>query len=293
MGFAIPYDTRQDINNYKIYKDNIDYIYFTPDFISNLDNDNNFESLFYIINPLEVYPYIDLSSLPLLSTSELKLIMYRYIKPLTRRIENLGLIVSDTSMIPLLRQQGYELNIIVKGNISNRSMYQLSKEYDVSDIILPPNSLRDTYLMNEIKDIESDSTRNSYCINYHCILNNINYFSDSRIQYYDLLNSKDNYNLDIFNYSVEDCLRRNFIVPRWIDKLPKFDTYVLEPTNNLFTLLDAYLNRSDDLDTKELFSIPYRIPIVDVPNKLLRCRCSECDIRCTTCKDTLIRLNIL
>lgn len=293
MKFAIPYMSKFDYFDYKYNDKLLHYVYCVPSFLSNLDDDYKFKTLFDVLNPYSTLPYWDLSTLPIVTTLELDTIFNDKISPLLDLVENSGLIVSDPRLVTIVKVYNPNVRIIMKGNINFRAMYQLYKGYGISELILSPDSLRNTILMEDISNILKAPDNNVYQINFYGILNNMLHYGSSNLSTIDFTESIDNYSLETSNYSTEDCMRRNFILPRWLKRLPKMDTYVLEPTRNLFELLKAYVSESDDSDTTELFSLPQRIPIVDVPNKLIKCRCRECDVKCTTCKDTLTRLNIL
>lgn len=210
-----------------------------------------------------------------------------------------GVIVTDLNLARSLHNIFPRLEIHTSCNTQSfiRKNYDYWKQIfgdSLASVNPPREFFRNEKLREELKDIgiPIKAIVNEACyygcpqnMNHACYIgnvqsNNIVYFCDRR------------------EWKYSDILRTNFILPRHLKIYDNcVDVYKIagrhRSTENIFHILDCYVNERNDVDLFSLLSSRFihgriidkglKLPVKNVPDKILTCECKECGKECNIC----------
>lgn len=318
LGFAIPFngkDHKHYIELLNKYKNHIDYVYIAnnPVFkdkmrnisypiLQDTEGQNYYKEceLFLENRPKDIPVYLDCSEFYHdTNFDSLDYEVKNFLIPEIEKYHLEGLIVSDYGIASLVRTR-YDLNldIVVYGLNNLRAMYSYEEDLNITDFILPVDTLRNRDYVEYLKKVLKDYDKNTYNAKLQAVVNNTEYYGDTC------------YNKDVYRQSritymrysqwnrPNDFFRKNWVLPRWLKIYDEIiETYILEglysyDTDKLFKTLDCYINKKDDCTLSDILNCPMEealanLPLNRVKGKLARCMCRECGVICDTCVSEL------
>jgi hypothetical protein len=314
MGFAIPFNGTNPITfiqRLDQYKDYIDYIYISNNHIFY----DNKRTTSYLLNKEDYVRYMKHCKTFLEACSDYKIFLdisqifvpessrflrdkvISFLKPEFDTYPNLtGVIVSDYELTELIHQLMPDIEIIQASNLNLRAMYTYEKTLNITDFILPKDSLRNYDYIQYLKKIRKNYKNNAYNFKYQAIVNNSCYYGCPTADHVSKQCMRILSDVYCFHPDPNDFMRRNWVLPRWLHLYDDIiDTYIIEglyeyDQDKLFSILDAYINRRDDIYLQDIIRVPLRyhkIPVSCIHNKLNHCMCMECDVICNSCKQKI------
>lgn len=312
MGLAIPYNGI-DYKKYNQFledrKSDIDYIYIANNSVfENRDRNIAYTILqddvgegyykdcekFLESRPKDVPIFLDCTEFYHPSNyNSMKGEIESFLIPELDRYSFTGIITCDYGVASYIKNNT-DYDVIIYGLSNLRAMYSYEEDIEVSDFILPLDTLRNRDYVEYLKKVKQDYNKNSYDAKFQAVVNNNRYYGD-------MCFNQDAYKVTRTGYMKYgqwnrpyDEFRKNWVLPRWLkiyDDL--IETYIIEglytySVEGLFKTVDAYIHRSDDILLSDIVSTRLQdYPVKDIKGKLARCMCRECDVSCTTCKDIL------
>lgn len=311
--FSIPYNNTEPEKYLELiepYKENIDNIYLGIPGIESHCNDNSINHIDAFINTkrfLELskgkYKRLITLNKAFYSISDVdkSLFILNTITPLILTYEIEGVIVSDFNLAVILKETLPDLEIQTSCNTYqfNLNSYKLwNKEVGVTTFNPPREVLRTPELLKEIKNL---GFKLKYIVNEACIygcpqnINHACYIANS-INYIPIT-----YYCERPKWKYSDILKTNFILPRHLKLFDEFvDIYKIagrnSTTDRIILMIDAYVNERNDIDLVDIMTSRLRtklfksknisIPVNRIPDKLLTCKCAECDT-CNICNKVI------
>lgn len=309
--FSVPYNNSNPDEYLKAilpFKNSIENIYFsypgvgahvTPDNLINNLSDAYEYTQGFLTQTKGVYKRIlavNTCFIPLSDTDKQAFIINTLL-PILLGFEIEGIIISDFTLARLIHQMIPNLEIHTSCNTYQFNEKTYEYWYDEAGISVfnpPRESLRNPQLL---KNIKSDKWKIKCLVNEACLYGcpqNINHAcylsvgSELHTAYF--------CNRSTWRYS--DILRTNFILPRWLKYFDDIvDIYKLSgracPTEKIVDMLDAYINERNDVNLLRIITwrvdiqdSRFIIPVNRVPDKLLDCKCSDCD-SCKICENVV------
>lgn len=230
-----------------------------------------------------------------------RLMIINQLTPLVEYYNIEGVIVCDFSLGVLIHQQWPNLDIQTSCNTFqfNLNSYRLWHDSVGTTTFNPPREiLRTPQLLKHVKSLgfKLKCIVNEACI-YGCP-QNINHACYIAYESLSNCNIVHQYFCERPEWKLQDILKTNFILPRWLNKFDNLvDVYKLAgrslPTDKIITIIDAYVNERDDVFLEDIISSrtrryfhqnAIRLSVQNIPDKLLTCQCASCDT-CTQCAD--------
>lgn len=312
MGLAIPYngiDYRKYIDYATAREKNIDYIYIANNQVFKDKNRNisytimqNEEGKHYYEDCNKFLENRD-NRIPVFldctefyhpsNYTDMTVEIERFLLPELEKYELAGIITSDYGVASYIKTRT-DYDAIIYGLNNLRAMYSYEQDLDISDFILPLDTLRNRDYIEYLRNIHSDYNKNSYDAKFQAVVNNTDYYGDPCF-------NKNAYRVTRTEYMKYDqwhrpydVFRQNWVLPRWLKIYDDIiETYIIEGLYNysiddLFKTVDCYISRTNDCTLGDIAktSIP-DYPVKDIKSKLARCMCRECDYSCDTCKQAL------
>lgn len=315
--FSVPYNNSNPdeyFNIIKPYLKNIDSVYFEyPGLIDNHASKRNISIDDIIENRsntelfLRKYGFICKCVItinncfyPMTQTECYNFVLFQ-LQPVLKAFPQIkSAIVSDFQLACCIRKICPNIGIQTSCNTYQFNNVQMKRWNDILNIELfnpPRESLRNIEMLEQFRQT---NFKLKYIVNEGCVygcpqqINHACYIS-TKTQIQDLF-------CDNQEYKYRYLLQSNWILPRWLKYL---DNYVdvfklsgrLEPNKAIKNILDAYINERNDVD---LFSIittrqntifkkqnpQFKINVNLIPDKLLMCKCEECDA-CNICLNVM------
>lgn len=232
---------------------------------------------------------------------QLQLFLMTKIVPLVEKYKINGFILTDYNMAVMIHKIYPELELHTSCNCfqwTTRIM-NLWKENAGISIFNPPREILRS--PEKLKEFKNAGFKLKCIVNESCLYGcpeTINHCMALAAENMTLKNCNRNDLANVF--------RSNWIIPRWLKKLDDYvDIYKisgrLKPTKYIFKTLDAYINEIDDIDLSDILTggtIGYildnkiKIPVKDIPDKLLTCECKNCNVDCFVCSNLMQKLNL-
>lgn len=316
MGFAIPYngiDYKKYIEYLEKYKEYIDYVYIADNPVFK-DKDRNISYTilqndkgkayyedcrkFLENRPSWIPVYLDITEY--IHNDDGNALRAKIDKILIKELDDYhidGIITTDYGIASIVNSYGSKekyYNIIIYGLSNLRAMYSYEEDLNVSDFILPVDTLRNRAYVEYLKKLRFDYKKNTYDAKLQAVINNSEYYGNT------------SYNMSAYNvfrirsmrynqwYRPYDAFRKNWVLPRWLKIYDDFiETYVLEglyeyTVERIFQVLDNYVHIRDDIKLSDIVDTELKdYPVNKISNKLSLCMCMECGVSCTNCKERL------